>query len=126
MRIHHLNCATFCSWGGAVFDGRSIKPTGELVGHVLLIETDAHGLVLVDTGFGLTNVDPPYASPRAFRALLNIKLRVEETAARHHGPHRRYGPDSPIAGSMTLLPDLRLQVRSQVVTSHRPVRHGGR
>jgi glyoxylase-like metal-dependent hydrolase (beta-lactamase superfamily II) len=86
MRVHHLNCATFCPWGGAVFDGRSIAPTGELVGHVLLIETDAHGLVLVDTGFGLKDVDHPHASPpripRFYLALLNIKLRVEATAAR--------------------------------------------
>jgi glyoxylase-like metal-dependent hydrolase (beta-lactamase superfamily II) len=85
MRIHHLNCATFCPWGGALFDGRSIALTGELVGHVLLIETDAHGLVLVDTGFGLKDVDHPHASPpripRFYRALLNIKLCVEATAA---------------------------------------------
>lgn len=32
MRIHHLNCASFCPWGGALFDGRSIGLTGELVG----------------------------------------------------------------------------------------------
>ena len=42
--------------GGALFDGRSRGPRGEIVGHCLLIETDAHGLVLVDTGFGLKDV----------------------------------------------------------------------
>lgn len=86
MRIHHLNCGTDCPFGGAIFDGRSLGPTGLIVGHCLLIETDAHGLVLVDTGYGLRDVDHPHASParipRFFRGLLNIKLRSEETAAR--------------------------------------------
>ena len=86
MRIHHLNCGTDCPLGGAIFDGRSASPFAELVGHCLLIETDAHGLVLVDTGFGLKDVDHPHRSParvpRFFRGLLNIQLREQETAAR--------------------------------------------
>lgn len=86
MRIHHLNCCTDCPWGGAIFDGRSVAPTGELVGHCLLIETDGHGLVLVDTGLGLKDVHRPHGRParvpRFFRALLNIKLREEDTAIR--------------------------------------------
>lgn len=86
MRVHHLNCATFCPWGGALFDGRTIGATGELVGHCLLIETDAHGLVLVDTGFGLKDVDHPHTTParipRFYRGLLNIKLSERQTAVR--------------------------------------------
>ena len=86
MRVHHLNCATFCPWGGALFDGRTIGATGELVGHCLLIETDAHGLVLVDTGFGLKDVDHPHTTParipRLYRGLLNIKLSERQTAVR--------------------------------------------
>lgn len=86
MRIHHLNCGTDCPLGGALFDGRSVSPLAELVGHCLLIETDRHGLVLVDTGFGLKDVDHPHRSParvpRFFRTLLNIQLREAETAAR--------------------------------------------
>ena len=86
MRIHHLNCATDCPLGGAIFDGRTIGPLGEIVGHCLLLETDAHGLVLVDTGYGLQDVAHPHRAPeripRFFRALLNIRLREEETAVR--------------------------------------------
>jgi glyoxylase-like metal-dependent hydrolase (beta-lactamase superfamily II) len=86
MRIHHLNCGTDCPFGGALFDGRSIGLTGRLVCHCLLIETDGHGLVLIDTGYGLRDVDHPHRDParitRAMRAMLNIKLREEETAFR--------------------------------------------
>jgi glyoxylase-like metal-dependent hydrolase (beta-lactamase superfamily II) len=86
MRIHHLNCGTDCPFGGALFDGRSKGLTGHLVCHCLLIETD-HGLVLVDTGYGLRDVDHPHRPPhpritKTMRSLLNIKLREEETAIR--------------------------------------------
>ena len=63
MRIHHLNCGTDCPLGGALFDGRSVGPLGRLVCHCLLIETDAHGLVLVDTGYGLRDVAHPHRHP---------------------------------------------------------------
>src|SRR4051812_20607930 len=87
MRIHHLNCGTDCPLGGALFDGRSIGPIGQLVCHCLLIETDAHGLVLVDTGYGLRDVDHPHRQPhpritRPMRAMLGIRLREEDTAIR--------------------------------------------
>lgn len=56
-----------------------------MVGHCLLIETDAHGLVLIDTGFGLKDVEDPHSLParvpRFYRGLLNIKLRTDSTAA---------------------------------------------
>ena len=86
LRIHHLSCGTDCPVGGALFDGRSVGLTGHLVCHCLLIESDA-GLVLVDTGYGLKDVDHPHrgAEPRitrAMRSMLNIKLREEETAVR--------------------------------------------
>jgi glyoxylase-like metal-dependent hydrolase (beta-lactamase superfamily II) len=86
MRIHHLNCGTDCPVGGALFDGRSKGPLGRLVCHCLLIETEA-GLVLVDTGYGLKDVDHPHRPPepritRAMRTMLNIRLREEETAIR--------------------------------------------
>jgi glyoxylase-like metal-dependent hydrolase (beta-lactamase superfamily II) len=86
MRVHHLNCGTDCPFGGALFDGRSKGLTGRLVCHCLLIET-GEGLVLVDTGYGLRDVDHPHRHPepritRAMRAMLNIKLREEETAIR--------------------------------------------
>jgi glyoxylase-like metal-dependent hydrolase (beta-lactamase superfamily II) len=87
VRVHHLNCGTDCPVGGALFDGCSKGPLGHLVCHCLLIETDAHGLVLVDTGYGLNDVRHPHQRPhpritRAWRAMLNIRLREEETAIR--------------------------------------------
>jgi glyoxylase-like metal-dependent hydrolase (beta-lactamase superfamily II) len=87
LKIHHLNCGTDCPLGGALFDGRSAGLTGHLVCHCLLIETDAHGLVLVDTGYGLRDVDHPHRPPqpritRAMRTLLNIRLREADTAIR--------------------------------------------
>lgn len=85
MRVHHLNCGTDCPIGGALFDGRSKGLLGHIVCHCLLIETDAHGLVLVDTGYGLNDVDHPHRPkrvPRAWRAMLNIRLREEDTARR--------------------------------------------
>jgi glyoxylase-like metal-dependent hydrolase (beta-lactamase superfamily II) len=52
MRIHHLNCG-------------SMHPVGfgkdHMICHCLLIETDAHGLVLVDTGFGKHDLEDPKA-----------------------------------------------------------------
>ena len=87
MRIHHLSCGTDCPLGGALFDGRSLGPFGRLVCHCLLIETDAHGLVLVDTGYGLRDVAHPHHHPHpritpAWRAMLNIRLHERETAVR--------------------------------------------
>ncbi len=60
MHIHHLNCGCMCPLGGALFDGFSRGLTAHLVCHCLLIETD-RGLVLIDTGFGLQDVQSPYA-----------------------------------------------------------------
>lgn len=86
MRIHHLNCGTDCPVGGPLFDGRSASLTGRLVCHCLLIETPSSGLVLIDTGYGLKDVDHPHRKParitKAMRAMLNIKLREKETAIR--------------------------------------------
>jgi len=87
MRIHHLNCGTDCPLGGALFDGRSKGPLGRLVCHCLLIETDANGLVLVDTGYGLRDVHRPHEQPNPritvpWRMMLNIRLHERETAIR--------------------------------------------
>ena len=87
MRIHHLNCGSDCPLGGALFDGRSTGLLGHLVCHCLLIETDAHGLVLIDTGYGLRDVAAPHQRPRPritlpWRMMLNIRLRETDTAIR--------------------------------------------
>jgi glyoxylase-like metal-dependent hydrolase (beta-lactamase superfamily II) len=60
MRIHHLNCGCMCPIGGRLWDGVSRGATAQLVCHCLLVETDASGLVLVDTGFGSRDVEDPY------------------------------------------------------------------
>jgi glyoxylase-like metal-dependent hydrolase (beta-lactamase superfamily II) len=87
MRIFHLNCGTDCPIGGALFDGRSLGPLARIVCHCLLIETDAHGLVLVDTGYGLRDVAHPHHRPDPritlpWRMMLNIRLHERETAIR--------------------------------------------
>lgn len=87
MRIHHLNCGTDCPLGGALFDGRSTGLLGHLVCHCLLIETRKHGLVLVDTGYGLRDVAHPHRRPEPritlpWRMMLNIRLRESDTAIR--------------------------------------------
>ena len=79
MKIHHLNCGTCCPWGGRLFDGTSLGLVhGHVVCHCLLIESD-RGLVLVDTGYGLRDVDHPHRKPhpritRTMRSMLNIRL----------------------------------------------------
>lgn len=60
MHIHHLNCGCMCPLGGALFDGVSRGLTAHLICHCLLIETE-RGLVLVDTGFGLRDIQSPYS-----------------------------------------------------------------
>lgn len=83
MQVHHINCGTDCPFGGALFDGRSKGPLARLVCHCLVVETQA-GLVLVDTGYGLKDVRRPFPDriSRPFAAMLNIRLREEETAIR--------------------------------------------
>lgn len=70
-----------------MFDGRSIGPLGRIVCHCLLIETDAHGLVLVDTGYGLRDVAYPHRGPDPritlpWRMMLNTRLHERDTAIR--------------------------------------------
>ena len=69
MRVHHLNCGTMGS------------PDLPIVCHVLLVEAD-HGLVLVDTGFGLQDVADPARRLGVVRHLLGPAFNPEETAAR--------------------------------------------
>ena len=59
MRVHHLNCGCMCPVGGRLWDGVSRGPTGRLVCHCQLIETE-RGLVMVDTGFGMRDIEHPY------------------------------------------------------------------
>jgi glyoxylase-like metal-dependent hydrolase (beta-lactamase superfamily II) len=80
MHIHHLNCGCMCPLGGAFFDGFSRGLTARLVCHCLLIETN-QGLVLVDTGFGLRDVEAPYSRLSPFFVHFNnIKFDRQYTA----------------------------------------------
>jgi glyoxylase-like metal-dependent hydrolase (beta-lactamase superfamily II) len=70
-----------CPVGGKLFDGFSNGLTASLVCHCLLIETDGHGLVLVDTGFGSCDVlEPRKRLSSFFIALNNIKFDQRFTA----------------------------------------------
>lgn len=82
MRIHHLSCGSMCPLGGRLMDGVSRGITSHLVCHCLLIETE-HGLVLVDTGFGMQDVQHPYPRlSRLYVDMLRIRLSPDETAVR--------------------------------------------
>jgi len=71
MRVHHLNCGT-------------MRPplAPELVAHVLLVETDRAGLVLVDTGYGLADVAAPGRRLGPGRHVIRPILDPAETALR--------------------------------------------
>jgi glyoxylase-like metal-dependent hydrolase (beta-lactamase superfamily II) len=84
MRIHHLNCICACPLGGRLMDGRSpgVLQRGSLCCHCLLIETGSQ-LVLVDTGYGLRDVENPGARlSRWFLRLMSPDFRAEMTAIR--------------------------------------------
>jgi len=71
MRVHHLNCGT-------------MRPPAApaLVAHVLLVETDRAGLVLVDTGYGLADAAAPSRRLGPGRHLIRPVLDPAETARR--------------------------------------------
>ncbi|MFI8895479.1 hypothetical protein [Streptomyces paradoxus] len=79
MRIHHLNCGTVRTIE-ATYDG---PPPAPAVNHCLLVETDHDGLVLVETGLGLGNVqDPDGTLGTDWVVLAQPVLDGEETAVR--------------------------------------------
>ncbi len=70
MRIHHLDCGRLRPPGGVLMDGISRGPFGRLTCHCLAIETDRHGVVLVDTGFGLRDLLRPWPRLPAMNAVM--------------------------------------------------------
>jgi glyoxylase-like metal-dependent hydrolase (beta-lactamase superfamily II) len=69
-----------CPLGGSLMDGFSRGLTGHLVCHCLLIETE-RGLVLIDTGFGIQDVQSPAARLSPFFVRFNnIKFDRQYTA----------------------------------------------
>lgn len=80
MKVHHLNCGSFCPVGGRLFDGRSDAPLAACVCHCLLVET-GDALVLIDTGYGMRDVRGPGRRVAPFfRLLCNPQFRESETA----------------------------------------------
>ncbi|MGK3094515.1 MBL fold metallo-hydrolase [Streptomyces sp. WAC01490] len=80
MRIHHLNCGSM----GLIepVDSHGLAPL-PAVCHCLLIETEANGLVLVETGFGLQDTVSPAARLGAdFVRWAQPRLDPAETAVR--------------------------------------------
>ncbi|MFC9291056.1 MBL fold metallo-hydrolase, partial [Streptomyces sp. NPDC057052] len=79
MKIHHLNCGSVRTIE-ATYDG---PPPAPAVNHCLLLETDADGLVLVETGLGLGDVRDPDGTLGADRAeMARPLLDAEETTVR--------------------------------------------
>lgn len=80
MRIHHLNCGSFCPHGRRLVNGEGgLLERASVVCHCLAIET-GDGLVLVDTGFGMEDARNPRQLGAAFRLLMEPKPTVETTA----------------------------------------------
>jgi glyoxylase-like metal-dependent hydrolase (beta-lactamase superfamily II) len=82
MRVHHLNCGAMCPLGGRIYGPWSNVVGGRLGCHCLLVEHES-GLILVDTGFGLGDIEKPL--PRLsgfFYGLCRPKRDAALTAAR--------------------------------------------
>jgi glyoxylase-like metal-dependent hydrolase (beta-lactamase superfamily II) len=84
MRAHHVDCGTMCPASARLINGRGgWFERGEMVCHVLIVETD-DGLVLVDTGLGTADVeDPTRRLGGQFVAMTHPKLLREQTALAH-------------------------------------------
>ncbi|MCV7280606.1 MBL fold metallo-hydrolase [Mycolicibacterium flavescens] len=70
MKVHHLNCGSMRPYGA-----------GQLVCHVLLVETD-NGLVLIDSGYGSGDCDAPAGRIGPTRHFFRPLLDHGETALR--------------------------------------------
>jgi glyoxylase-like metal-dependent hydrolase (beta-lactamase superfamily II) len=79
--VHHINCATMCPIAGRLLGQRTAGfGRGLMVAHCLVVETERDGLVLVDTGFGMRDVEGKTGLPRAFKNLCGPKLSADECA----------------------------------------------
>jgi glyoxylase-like metal-dependent hydrolase (beta-lactamase superfamily II) len=79
MTIHHLNCGSVRQVE-ATYDG---PPPAHAVNHCLLVETGSDGLVLIETGMGLSDVRNPDDTLGAdWVQMAQPKLGEEETAVR--------------------------------------------
>ncbi|MDP2229132.1 MAG: MBL fold metallo-hydrolase [Moraxellaceae bacterium] len=84
VRVHHLNCGTMCPVCARLVNGRGgWLEAAQMVCHVLLIETPKDGLVLVDTGIGMTDINRPSGLGKPFLALTRPRLDPHEAAIAH-------------------------------------------
>jgi glyoxylase-like metal-dependent hydrolase (beta-lactamase superfamily II) len=82
MRIHHLNCGSFCPHGRRLINGEGgLLERASIVCHCLAIET-GDGLVLVDTGFGMEDARNPRQLGAGFRLLMEPRPEAATTALR--------------------------------------------
>jgi glyoxylase-like metal-dependent hydrolase (beta-lactamase superfamily II) len=80
MRIHHLNCGSFCPHGARLINGEGgLLGRATIVCHCLLVEA-GDGLVLVDTGLGTEDARNPRQLGTVFGALMRPQPRMETTA----------------------------------------------
>jgi glyoxylase-like metal-dependent hydrolase (beta-lactamase superfamily II) len=76
MRVHHLDCCTMCPRGRSALNGEGrLTERARLVSHCLLVETGAHGLVLVDTGIGVEDI----RNTRRLGALFGPVMAIDST-----------------------------------------------
>jgi glyoxylase-like metal-dependent hydrolase (beta-lactamase superfamily II) len=82
VRIHHLNCGSLCPRGGRLFGapGGPLAPA-QMCCHCLLIE-GSDGLVLVDSGLGVEDVNERRRLGFLFNVMVRPRLDVAETALR--------------------------------------------
>ncbi len=79
MRVHHLNCGSFCPHGRSLINGEG-KPweRGLVVCHCVAVET-GDGVVLIDTGFGVKDAHRPNRLGPSGR-LMSARPEVATTA----------------------------------------------
>lgn len=83
MRVHHLDCCTMCPRGRSAMNGDGrLSERARLVSHCLLLETDANGLVLVDTGIGVEDVRDPKRLGAFFGPAMAIDAKKAHLPAR--------------------------------------------
>jgi glyoxylase-like metal-dependent hydrolase (beta-lactamase superfamily II) len=82
MRIHHLDCGSMCPFGGRLMGGAGGPWTAvPMCCHCLLIESE-DGLILVDSGLGVEDVNSPERLGWPFRLTMRPRLDVARTAFR--------------------------------------------
>src|SRR5687768_9555144 len=93
MKIHYLNCGTFCPAGRLLINGNgSPFEAGELSCLVMVVEA-GNSLILVDTGLGTMDVKHPHGRvPGGVWKLLNRPALDEKETAVHQLQKLGYSP----------------------------------